>query len=629
MNIQDVLAQLRGARRSSSGWSALCPAHDDARNSLSVSEGQGGKMLIKCHAGCTYENIIAALPSGVNADGARRITTVYDYRDEGGVLLCQSVRYEPKDFRQRRPDGAGGHVWNLKGVRRVLYRLPELLQSDEDATVFIVEGEKDADRLGSLDLIATTNIGGAGKWRAEYNELFRGRRVCILPDNDEAGAHHATRVARALYNTAASVKIVTLPDLPPKGDVSDYLDAGGKVEKFLALAADAPDWMPDVSQAASKQGATRFNFTTLDELLSEPEEQIAYVWERTLPRGGFSICAAKPKVGKSTLVRNLAVAVSRGADFFGRATAQGKVIYLCLEEKRAEVAAHFRRMGASTKDILIHTGRTPDDALEALEAAIEEHAPALVIIDPLSRFVRVSDFNSYAEVTRELEPLIDIAREKGSHIHALHHNGKGERDGGDALLGSTGFFASVDALLIMKKRERARTIETLQRYGEDLPETVVHMDAETGIVTAGGDLSALQVDEHKAKVLEALGDESLTEGDIRERAGGNQSLVSKALRALCEAGSVSRTGAGKRGDPYRYEKSSVSRFSIYEEPRNRENQETEDDTPLSEDEAELAARLEYMEGLPRSEAEQRAREWYSPARSNSVAGVSVTGVSVR
>jgi hypothetical protein len=574
VNAQDVLARLRGVRISNSGWTALCPAHDDTRNSLSVSEGDNGKTLLKCHAGCSYQNIVAALSNSTGANVARRIVAAYDYRDESGALLYQTVRYEPKDVRQRRPDSAGNHVWNLTGVRRVLYRLPELLQSDKQKTVFIVEGEKDADRLASLGLTATTNVGGAGKWRNEYNELLRGRLVCILPDNDDAGGQHAAQVASALHGTAASVKIVRLPDSPPKGDVSDYLNAGGTAEQLSALVADSPDWIPGASLNVGKNNPPRFQLTTLQDLLSEPEEKIAYIWERTLPRGGFSICAAKPKVGKSTLARNLAVAVSRGAEFFGRATTQGKVIYLCLEEKRAEVGAYFRRIGASSNDILIHTGRTPDDALEALKAEIEEHSPALVIIDPLSRFVRVSDYNSYAEVTLRLEPLIDLARESGCHFLALHHNGKGERESGDAVLGSTGFFGAVDALITMKRRERVRTLESVQRYGEDIPETVVHMNAETGIVTAGGDLNALQIEEHKAKVLEAIGGDTLTENDIRERAGGNQSLIAKALRALREGGDVQRIGAGKRGDPYRYERNSVSRFSISIEPGNRENQET-------------------------------------------------------
>jgi hypothetical protein len=202
---------------------------------------------------------------------------------------------------------------------------------------------------------------------------------------------------------------------------------------------------PEASAGNAQTKAARvsgFTFTTIKDLVNEPEEEIAYVWEKTIPRGGFSICAAKPKVGKSTLIRNLAVAVSRGEEFFGRITSQGKVIYLCLEEKRAEIAAHFRRMGVSDEDIIIHTGRTPADALMALEDAILMNSPVLVIIDPLSRFGGIRDFNDYGEVTRGLAPLIDLARssECQTHILAVHHNGKGEREGGDALLGSTAFF---------------------------------------------------------------------------------------------------------------------------------------------------------------------------------------------
>src|SRR5205085_11794203 len=109
-----------------------------------------------------------------------------------------------------------------------------------------------------------------------------------------------------------------------------------------------------------------------------------------------------------------------------------------------------------------------------------------------------------------------------------------EREGGDALLGSTCFFGAVDTLLTMKRRDRARTIETVQRYGEDMPEMVVHLDAETGIVTTGGELSALQIEDRKLAVLEAMGDELLTEQDIRECLGGNQTLTAKAIRALYE-----------------------------------------------------------------------------------------------
>lgn len=358
---------------------------------------------------------------------------------------------------------------------------------------------------------------------------------------------------------------------------------------------ETPDKTDTANESSNQSRAARspsFTFTTLDDLLAEPEEETAYIWDKTLPRGGFSICAAKPKVGKSTLARNLAVAVSRGSDFFGRATAKSKVIYLCLEEKRAEVARHFKQMNASGPNIIIHTGRAPSDALEALALAIEQHSPGLILIDPLSRFVRVADFNSYGDVTRGLEPLIDLARtsECQCHIMAVHHNGKGEREGGDALLGSTGFFGAVDTLLTMKKRDRARTLETVQRYGEDIPETVVHLNDETGIVSPGGDMQALMLKERKDAVLDNLGDEPLTEGDIKERIGGNQGLTSKAVRALHEEGRVERTGGGKKGDPYRYYKASVtaqkqaenSRFVGFPISTNPQNLENLQSLPLEE-----------------------------------------------
>jgi putative DNA primase/helicase len=194
---------------------------------------------------------------GIGADNRPsedRIAATYDYRVKDSALLYQTVRLRnPKDFFQRRPDGGGGWINNLKGVRRVPYRLPDVLASG-DAVVIIVEGEKDADRLAALGLVATTNVGGASKWRDEYSEHLRGRRVAILPDNDDAGRAHSEQVARSLHGVAGEVCILDLPGLPEKGDVSDWLDAGGTVVELQRLAKDAPGWTAsaddDVSPAA-------------------------------------------------------------------------------------------------------------------------------------------------------------------------------------------------------------------------------------------------------------------------------------------------------------------------------------------------------------------------------------------
>ena len=188
--VERLLSKLPDAKQAGKGWSARCPAHDDQRASLSIGEGADGRALVKCHAGCPAEAICAAVglrvldlmptadalptpskPKGSDGkNGKPRIVAQYDYRDETGQLVFQVVRYEPKGFRQRRPDGKGGWTWSVQGVRVVPYRLPELL-AEPARPIFIAEGEKDCDSLARVGLLATCNAGGAGKWTAEHAAL--------------------------------------------------------------------------------------------------------------------------------------------------------------------------------------------------------------------------------------------------------------------------------------------------------------------------------------------------------------------------------------------------------------------------------------------------------------------------
>jgi hypothetical protein len=256
------------ARRSGGQYEAICPAHEDRKASLSVKEGDDGKILVKCFAGCETEDVVAALGLRMadlfpDRDGrpgsscADRIVTTYDYRDESGNLLFQTVRLrDPKDFRQRRPDGLGGWVWNLDNTRRVLYRLLELWDADPTAWVFLPEGEKDCDRLVGLGLVVTCNPMGAGKWKDDYADALAARRCCILPDNDEPGRHHAETVAASLTRHGATeVKVLTLPGLPDKGDVSDWLNAGHTAAELLDLVEAAAAWTPAEPSPAVISGA--------------------------------------------------------------------------------------------------------------------------------------------------------------------------------------------------------------------------------------------------------------------------------------------------------------------------------------------------------------------------------------
>ncbi len=173
------------------------------------------------------------------------IVATYPYTDAKGTLLFQVCRLEPKSFRQRRPDGAGGWVWKMAGVARAIYRLPDVVAAVvAGRTVFIVEGEKAADSLAALGMTATCSPGGANKWRQEYGAPLAGADVVILPDNDEPGRQHATLVAKALRaakTKAGRLRILALPDLPDKGDVADWIAAGGTAAALTTLADAAPE----------------------------------------------------------------------------------------------------------------------------------------------------------------------------------------------------------------------------------------------------------------------------------------------------------------------------------------------------------------------------------------------------
>jgi Protein of unknown function (DUF3987) len=185
------------------------------------------------------------------AQSLKTVAATYDYPDEDGVLQFQVVRYEPKDFRQRRPVENGEWVWNLDGVHRVLYRLPELIEAvAADRAVYVTEGEKDCDNVHSLGFAATTCAGGAKKWRDDYNKYLRDADVVLLPHNDESGREHAELVAASLHGIAKRVRVLDLAQVwlecPRRGgDVTNWIEDGcGTAEKLNALIEEVPDWKP-------------------------------------------------------------------------------------------------------------------------------------------------------------------------------------------------------------------------------------------------------------------------------------------------------------------------------------------------------------------------------------------------
>lgn len=361
------------------------------------------------------------------------------------------------------------------------------------------------------------------------------------------------RIGERLAGVARSVRFVEWPEAPAKGDAADFVAQYRRdpafSERLETLLASARPWGMDDGPML---------FTSLGDLLNEPEDTRPWVLEARLPVGGLSLLAGKPKAGKSTMARCLALAVTRGDTFLSFPTSRGPVLYLALEEKRSEVRRHFREMGATVDDrIYIFCAPSPADGLPLLRKAAGRYAPVLIIVDPLFRFTRVKDANDYAAVTIALEPLGTLARETGAGVLAVHHLGKGDREGGDSILGSTAIFAAVDTALLLKRTEKYRTLSSVQRYGEDLEEITLAWDPTARTIAAGPSRDVADQAAMGDAILDylAMTKEPVEEKVILDQMEGRRGVKVKALRALVGAGKVVKTGRGGKADPFKYARS--------------------------------------------------------------------------
>jgi putative DNA primase/helicase len=366
----------------------------------------------------------------------RKVESIYRYEDEKGNLLFEVMRYEPKGFSQRRPGGKDGYIYNMQGVRRVLYKLPELIATPLDEPVYIVEGEKDVDRLMSLNLAATTNPGGAGKWLPEFNEYFRGRLVAIIADNDEPGRRHVQKVAESLCGIAASVKVIELPGLPAKGDVSDWLDSGHKFGELSILVDDTPEF---VKEEPWTKKAEIISFDKIEPL------DIDWLWHNRIPRGMLTLLVGDPGVGKSFLTLYMSAKVSTGGQWPDSASSPqadtGTVIILSCEDSPEHVICP--RLIALKADLskikTIQCVRHKDEKgnefteqfnimtdLYELQHALDENPDTkLVIIDPMSAYFGCLDTHKDSNVRSVIAPLVEIARRYNIALVGVMHLNKG------------------------------------------------------------------------------------------------------------------------------------------------------------------------------------------------------------
>jgi hypothetical protein len=510
----------------------------------------------------------------VRSSGRRKkIAWTYDYTDETGALLFQVVRHDPKDFRQRRPDAKGGWEWSMEGVRRVPYRLPDLLEAVAlKHPIFIAEGEKAADALVELGVTATCSPGGAGKWRDEYSQHLADANVVLLPDNDKPGEQHCEAVARSLAGVGTVVRVLRLPDLTAKGDVYDWLQAGGTAEQLWQLVEkNAVSWRPE--DHAHPHGAYLISRCAAE---IEPE-RVEWLWGGRLARGKHTCIAGEPGTGKSQVSVALAATITTGGQWpcDEGCAPLGSIVILSAEDGAADtIVPRLHAAGADLSRVHIVSavcdeGHRSFDLKADLHLLEEKTAQigdaALIVIDPISSYMGKADSHKNADVRGILEPIAEMAERTGIAVLTVTHfkkpNGGAATKALHKFIGSVAFVAAARAafvvaedpkdasrrLLLHAKNNLAEAPDGLafrlkeRVVGEGIIASCIAWEPEPITMTADevlstGDKSSLALDEAIEFLLTLLADGPLPSKQIEREAdetGISKQTLRRAKKELC------------------------------------------------------------------------------------------------
>ncbi len=468
---------------------------------------------------------------------------------------------QEKTFRQCRPDGKGGVLWLTKDIELVPYNLSELSKSQY---CFISEGEKDVETLRRVNLVASCNPMGAGNWRDELNKYFEGKKIAILPDNDEPGRKHALRVARSLHGVASSIKIVELPGLPDKGDISDWLNTGHTKDELLALVRQTIEWEPksqveDVNQDEPesakliKENTADVRSINIQDFLAlelPPRKNLLSPW---LPNQGLAMLHAKRGVGKTYIALGIACAIASGGDFLrwkapearGVLFIDGEMPAVVLQERISNIVLGMdKEIVAPLRIITPDLQKNGVPNLSSLEGqiAINKHIDDeiyLIIVDNISTLVRSGRENT----AEDWQPVQDWAlslRARGKSVLLIHHDNKlgGQRgtakkedvlDSVICLRHPPGYVPE-DGAAFQVHYEKARGI-----FGKD----VEPFEARLSVTDREGTMWAMRTltESTSDKVIE-LSQEGLTQKEISETLSIHKSNVSRHVKKAQENGKL-------------------------------------------------------------------------------------------
>jgi putative DNA primase/helicase len=443
MNLQQIARALGGDVRGNQVM-APGPGHTPIDRSLAVKLEAGAPdgFVVFSHAGddaiacrdyvrekCGFEPF---KPNATN--GLAIVAASYPYFDENGETLFVVDRYDPKGFRQRRPDGKSGWQFSLGDVRRVLYRLPEVMEAvASDRPIFVAEGEKAVHALEQIGVTATCSPGGAGKWRKEYSDCLKGAEVVILPDADDPGEQHARSVAASLGGMAKKVRVLRLPNLPDKGDPFDWIAGGGTAEKLWALVEICKNNDPPLPP----HDGPRLRPFDIHEFFQLHIPERGMILDPIIPEKGLVMLYASRGIGKTYLACGISYAIATGTKFLKwDAFRPRKVLHCDGEMPAADLRERFSH--------LMGSGVTPEPGmLQVLTAdlidmgignlassKVQQELDALLdgveflVLDNLSSLTSVIRDND-AESWNPIQEWLLRLRRRGVSVLIIHHAGKG------------------------------------------------------------------------------------------------------------------------------------------------------------------------------------------------------------
>lgn len=518
--IQTVAENFKRGSKSYEYW-AKDPTCSDSNPSVHITVKPDGTVMIKAHNGTPTEAIVKAWglemrdlfpprnkpPDRQQKQDKPQTVAVYDYKGVDGNLVFQVVRQRYPDgrktFYQRRPDGHDGWINNMQGVDPVPYCLPQIIKTIEEGHMVVVcEGEKDCDRLVKLGFTATTNHGGAGKWREAHSKHFpSGSKVTIVPDNDLPGKKHAQEVAEQLKERGCQVRILELPGLPQKGDVSDWLDSEHTKEELLELLVKAWE-QADVSSGS--EGATSGKSLKITCLEDVEIEDINWIWHMFLAARKLTILEGDPGEGKTFVALAITAIITNGWPFpdedgvprSEKAREPGNVVYLTAEDGLSDtIKPRLAMLGADHKRVFILEGYfSPEDPdnlqmvtltdLSVLRDTFEKIKPVLLIVDPLQAYLGAGvDMHRANEVRPVLSGIMRLAEEYDTAVIFIRHLNKSS--GGKALyrgMGTIDFNAAARSVILIGRdpedRSKRIIIQTKSSLSEEAPAIGFRLDKD-------------------------------------------------------------------------------------------------------------------------------------------------------